>query len=439
MNNIPKHWKELKINELTKVVGGGTPSTANAKYFDGDIPWISPVDLSGYKEKYISKGRRNISEFGLKNSSAKLLPTNTILFSSRAPIGYVAIAKNELCTNQGFKNLIPNEFYDPSYAYYYLKKIKDLIESLASGTTFKEISGSKMGEIPFLLAPLNEQKRIANRLDALFIHWNNINTRLNNIPTLLKQFKENVLNQAVTGKLTMNWRLNKNLSLDSWREIKLSTVADIVDPHPSHRTPPELQGGIPYIGIGDIGRDRTINFIAAKKVDPQILIDHLARYKLKPGDFIFGKIGTIGKPVIIPSIQNYVLSANVILIQPINDVIESKYLFYYLDSSLLSVKVRADTKSTSQPAYGIKKMRELLVPAPLKEEQKEIVKRVDELLAVADKIEESYKVIKTRIEQLPKSMLDKAFSGTLIDQSENDESASILLKRILKNNKMKAK
>ena len=120
-HNFPQGWEVKTLGEVGKVVSGGTPSTSNKDNFDGEIAWITPADLSGYKEKYISKGKRNLSEQGLKNSSARLLPPNSILFSSRAPIGYVAIASNTLCTNQGFKNLIPNDDVSSEYIYYFLK------------------------------------------------------------------------------------------------------------------------------------------------------------------------------------------------------------------------------------------------------------------------------------------------------------------------------
>ena len=167
---LPKTWVEIKISELTKVISGGTPKTKIDEYFGGSIAWLTPADLSKYKNKYIAKGRRNITKLGLDKSSAKLLPKDSVLFSSRAPIGYTVIASNPICTNQGFKNLIPNEFYVPSYAYYYLKHSKGYIESQASGTTFREISGKKLGEVPFPLPPLAEQQRIVAKLDSLFGH-----------------------------------------------------------------------------------------------------------------------------------------------------------------------------------------------------------------------------------------------------------------------------
>ena len=99
-------WKEYRLDEVGDIVSGGTPSTKNEDYYGNEIPWITPKDLSGYYSKYISKGERSITKLGLEKSSAKLLPKGTILFSSRAPIGYVAIAQEDLCTNQGFKNIV---------------------------------------------------------------------------------------------------------------------------------------------------------------------------------------------------------------------------------------------------------------------------------------------------------------------------------------------
>ena len=111
-------FRSCLIGEIAEIIGGGTPSTKNEDNFGGDIPWITPKDLSDHNEMYISKGERSITKIGLENSSAKLLPANSILFTSRAPIGYVALAKNEITTNQGFKSLVLKDDNDPKFFYY---------------------------------------------------------------------------------------------------------------------------------------------------------------------------------------------------------------------------------------------------------------------------------------------------------------------------------
>ncbi len=162
-------WKECTISEIGTVVGGATPSTKKAENYEGGtIAWITPKDLSTFKGRYISNGERNITETGLKSCSTQLLPKNTVLFSSRAPIGYVAIAQNEVCTNQGFKSVIPNSDTDPLFLFYLLKYNKDKIENMGSGTTFKEVSGNTMKSIKVKVpCEYEEQKKIASILGAL--------------------------------------------------------------------------------------------------------------------------------------------------------------------------------------------------------------------------------------------------------------------------------
>ena len=141
-------WKNCTISDLGTIIGGATPSTKIPAYYDGgEIPWITPKDLACFKGRYISHGERNITAAGLRSCSAQMLPAHTILFSSRAPIGYIAIAANSVCTNQGFKSVIPNDHTDYLFLYYLMKYYKNVIESMGSGTTFKEVSAATMREI----------------------------------------------------------------------------------------------------------------------------------------------------------------------------------------------------------------------------------------------------------------------------------------------------
>ncbi|WP_428771374.1 restriction endonuclease subunit S [Treponema sp. HNW] len=162
-------WKECTISDIGTVIGGATPSTKNPKNYDnGTIPWITPKDLSTLNYRYIESGARNITQWGLNSCSATLLPPNTVLFSSRAPIGYIAIAKKHLCTNQGFKNIIPNKNIDSLFLYYLLKNNKDRIENMGSGTTFKEVSGNVMKKIRIRIpTAIKEQKKIAKILGVM--------------------------------------------------------------------------------------------------------------------------------------------------------------------------------------------------------------------------------------------------------------------------------
>ncbi len=161
-------WKTVTLSDLGEIVGGATPATSREDYYNGDIPWLTPKDLAGYTGRYIRRGERNITQAGLKSCSTKLLPKNTVLFSSRAPIGYTAIAENYICTNQGFKSIVPNAHVSPLFLYYLLRYYKDEIEARGSGTTFKEVSASTMRSIRVRVpVSLGDQENIAGILDSL--------------------------------------------------------------------------------------------------------------------------------------------------------------------------------------------------------------------------------------------------------------------------------
>jgi len=164
-----KDWIICKLSDLGMIVGGATPSTKQIQnYEDGNISWITPKDLSSFKGRYIDRGERNITELGLKSCSTQLIPKNSVLFSSRAPIGYVAIANKELCTNQGFKSIVPNENLDYLFLYYLLKYNKSNIENIGSGTTFKEVSATAMKSFEVKVPKSkNVQRKIALILDLI--------------------------------------------------------------------------------------------------------------------------------------------------------------------------------------------------------------------------------------------------------------------------------
>ena len=160
---VPDSWAFVRLKHIGEIVGGGTPKTNIKEYWNGKIPWLTPADFSGYEDMYISVGSRTITEIGLKSSSAQMIPTNSILYSSRAPIGYIAIASNPVSTNQGFKSVVPYNFDMTPYLYYCLKARTENIIQRATGTTFKEISGSEMAETIISLPPISEQKRISEQ------------------------------------------------------------------------------------------------------------------------------------------------------------------------------------------------------------------------------------------------------------------------------------
>ena len=198
---IPKGWEVKTIADIGEVISGGTPSTKNEDYYGGDISWITPKDLSGYNRKFISKGERSITELGLQKSSAKLLPKGTVLFSSRAPIGYVAIAEQEVCTNQGFKSIVCNaEIMNNNYVYYFLKFNKENIENVSSGSTFKEISGTHMKNFKIIVP----EKCILDNFNKLITSYDKLLNKSYKEIDDLTEIKNILLPKLMNGEIILN-------------------------------------------------------------------------------------------------------------------------------------------------------------------------------------------------------------------------------------------
>ena len=227
-----------KISDIGEVVGGGTPSTANSDFWGGDIPWISPKDLTGYKSVYISHGESFLNKTGLK-SGTKLLPKDTVLFSSRAPIGYVAIASNPICTNQGFKSIICNkEIINPLFLYYYIKGNLDYIKLFGTGATFPEISGAAMRKIKVQIPSLPTQQKIASILSAYDRLIENNTRRIR----LLEQMAENLYKEwfvrfrfpehekvEMVNGLPKGWKINSLKEICEFKRGRNITSAEMCD------------------------------------------------------------------------------------------------------------------------------------------------------------------------------------------------------------------
>ena len=198
--DIPSDWEWSRLGNICTVVGGGTPKTSHPEYFSDDgVPWLTPADLYNLKDVYISKGKRDISPLGLQKSSAQLLPEGSVLFSSRAPIGYVAISKNGLATNQGFKSCVPYIKEMNLFIYNFLKASVKSIEANASGTTFKEVSGKVVSVIKIPVPPLAEQKRIVAKVDTLMGLCDQLQGKIDAARTESKKLTASTIHHLLAG------------------------------------------------------------------------------------------------------------------------------------------------------------------------------------------------------------------------------------------------
>ena len=194
---IPKGWKVGILSDIGEVVGGATPSKSKSEYYtDNGISWITPKDLSINKDKFISKGEIDITELGYSKCSAKMMPRGSVLFSSRAPIGYIAIAKNELCTNQGFKSVVP-QLAGTAFIYYYLKNNVSNIESMASGSTFKEASGALMKSLNVIVPPSNILQDFEEKVCSIFDKQESLEQEIHHLTT----FRDTLLPKLMSGEI----------------------------------------------------------------------------------------------------------------------------------------------------------------------------------------------------------------------------------------------
>ena len=275
IGTVPEGWNIFSIQQISDVVGGGTPSTSDPDNFGGDIPWITPRDLSNYTDRYISHGERNITSKGLNSSNAKKIPEGTVLLTTRAPVGYLAIAQNEVTTNQGFHSMIPNEKTDVYFLYYLLKNNVQKLIDHASGSTFQELSGKTLKALTFAFPDYDQQKQIAEILSSLDdkIELNRkINANLEKIAVAL--FKKWFVD--IGDKLPEGW------------EIKpLDEIADFLNGLALQKYPPENETeSLPVVKIRELKNGITD---ATDKASVNIPDEYI----LKNGDVVFSWSGSL--------------------------------------------------------------------------------------------------------------------------------------------------
>lgn len=365
----------------------------------------------------------------------------------------------------------PNKII-PELLFKFLKSDEGLrqIRFYGRGTVRQALRFEDLCNIELSIPDYSNQEKLFKKLINTQEKTNILSTELTHQLTLVKKLRQQLLQDAVQGKLSSTmisddlnddhdlkqkygkvWNMNGKELLEhkkaekeksqksgkskksavqtikpeeipfeipeGWVWCRGEILASYIDPQPSHRTPPVSTDGVPYIAMSDIRKDGSIDFTAARKVSNITLEEHQNRYKLQDGDFIFGKIGTIGKPVKLPSPFNYTLSANVILIQPERRIINKDYLFYYL-SSPAAEKNLMDNKSTmSYPVFGMGKARNMPIPLPPLSEQHRIVQKLDELMQTCDALEASIKESAAQNEKLLQQVLREALRKEEVGKS----------------------
>jgi type I restriction enzyme, S subunit len=461
--DAPEGWMIRPLGEVATVVGGGTPKTGVPGNFSDEAghPWITPADLTGYAEKYISRGRRFLTDQGLASSSAKVVPAGTVLFSSRAPIGYVAIAAKPITTNQGFRSFVPSEHIDSEYLFYVLRFLKPLAEQLASGTTFAEISGSTAARIPVAYPPLDQQRTIARALDKADHVGRSASAHLAAASRAIDRFRQVILSAACSGRLTADWRdqqperaapvpamaqgapasrrgrlwgggsvpeltdEERGSIPASWAWLKVSQLGSSAEATVqigpmSMRSAEFAARGVPVLNVGSV-QDGYIdpvkrNFLPAGRAEG------FERYRVREGDVLFTRSGTVGRCAVVPAEHDRsLMTFHLLRVRTEPAICLAQYLWFAFNGSPSIHRQRDEGQiGSTRGGFNTALLAGIDVPLPPIHEQGEIVRRVEQLLAVAENLKRRITSTSKRVNRSSQAVLAKAFRGELMSVNGGD-------------------
>jgi type I restriction enzyme S subunit len=391
-----KSWRATTLGDECEIVSGSTPKTSDRSYWDGDIPWLTPADLSKWDGVYIDGGARYITKAGLDSCSARLFPRNTVLMSSRAPIGYTAIAAREMCTNQGFKSMLPSSTIHPEWLRYYIEYALPEIKAMSSGTTFAEISGKKLGTLPLLLPPVEEQKRIVEALDRILVSIEAANDELIDTEHKAGLLRLSILNHYLTKDSG-----SEAGSSDHWKTMHLSDAATVtMGQSPPGSTYNKAGQGTPFFqGKTEFGDKH-----------PTVRQWTTAGRKFaEPGDILMSVRAPVGPTNIADC--HCAIGRGLASIRA-QDFVDQQYLILVLKNIEASIQARG--KGTTFEAISGEELRNTEVHLPPVETQRIIVQRVSASLDNLKEVIEKLNSERRSLVQLRRSVLHKAFTGQLL-------------------------
>lgn len=487
---LPNSWIWVRLGSVGQVVGGGTPKSGEPSYWsEKEIAWLTPADLYGLNEKYISFGKRDISRLGLEKSSAQLLPEGAVLFSSRAPIGYVAIAAKELATNQGFKSCATYILDVSHFVYYFLKRSARHIDASASGTTFKEISGSKFASIPMPLPPLEEQLRIVEKVDELMALCDRLEQQVGDqleahevlVDTLLDaltssvdaaevaenwarvadhfdtlftteasidKLKQTILQLAVMGRLVpqesddepasrlldklaeekarlvKEGKIKKPKRLppiennersyqvhENWAWVRFQNIANEISTGPFgsmiHKHD-YINNGVPLINPshminGSIQEDVSVS------ISPQ-KAEELSSYKLNESDIVMARRGEVGRCAIVSDREAGWLCGTGSFVLRFHEALSRRFILMMFATDGVRRYLAGNSVGTTMTNLNHGILNRMPVALPPINEQHRIVQKVDELMALCDRLKARLGEAGETRAQLAETVVEQAVS-----------------------------
>jgi type I restriction enzyme, S subunit len=419
VSDFPDGWIDAVLSDVAFIQMGQSPDSSTYNEKGVGLPFFQGKAEFG---KLFPTIRKWCSE------PKKVAEAGDILLSVRAPVGPTNIAVERCCIGRGLTAIQAITPFNQQYLLHYFRYIQPWMSEQGTGTTFAAVSGEFIRNLNIPVAPLPEQKRIADNLDRLITRVDDCRDRLERIPLILKRFRQSVLLLAMSGELTADWR---NVSQESvkWQNVRLSEICiSIVDG--THQAPPQTESGIPFITISAIN-DGRLRIEKATRFVSSLYFEQLQPSR-KPviGDILFSVTGSIAITALVDVSEPFIFQRHIAILKPDSSQIVSEFLFYVLNSENIKRQSQEVATGTAQKTISISRLRAFEIDLPSIDEQIEVVNRIESLFSYADLLEERYKKAYIQVEQLTPTLLNMAFRGELVPQDPDDEPASVLLERI---------
>lgn len=357
-------WEQKLLSELAEVEGGGTPSTVNPQYWDGDIDWYTPAEIG--ESVFVDQSKRKITVMGLDKSSAKILPIGTVLFTSRAGIGKTAILAREGCTNQGFQSIVPKEDLLASYFIYsQSNKLKQYGERIGSGSTFVEVSGKQMSEMPLIVPSIFEQKQIGNYFQTIDSLISLNQHKLDKLKDLKKAYLTEMF--PAEGERMPKRRFPGFEGEWSTKELREITSLITKGTTPLDKSG---EGEVNFIKVENLDASNG-KILSCSKISSEEHNGYLKRSQLNENDILFSIAGTLGR---IGIVESRILPANTNQALAIirNERSNLRYLAIALKSGSVTNFILRNPTIGAQPNLSLEQVGSLEIPFPSLDEQKQI-------------------------------------------------------------------
>jgi len=390
-----KEWKITRLDQCARIIGGSTPKTSVKEYWNGDICWTTPKDLSDLVTPYLEETPRRITKVGLDSCGAEILPEGSVLFSSRAPIGHVAINIVPMATNQGFKSFVPSpEKLDAKFLYYWLRKNRDYFNSIGNGATFKEVSKAVVSQVEILLPPIAEQKRIAAILD-----------KAEELRGLRRKALEEL--DAIVQSIFLEMFGDPVTNSKKWKTGLLRTICDEINDCP-HSTPVWTENGVICLRTSNLTRG-SWNWNDTRFVSVETYHERSKRGYIKAGDIILSREGTVGVAAIATSEMKICMGQRLVQVRPLASVLTSEFTLQHLLYVLAPARISMLMVGSTSQHLNVKELKDLKIPLPPFSLQREFARRVQTI----ERLKTIHRESLAQLDALFTSLQHRAFRGEL--------------------------